>query len=262
MRKVFILLAALSFVLFTAEKCSLPTRGGSEPEPEVDTLAPTPSAADLIVMVYSNAYDGFLNVREQPDVKSPIIAKIVNGPMGAVKMGEVGGWTIVKVGDKIGYASSRYLQTEPTPEFTDADMAKLLQGVWIRESPQDQRVIVLFKNGILAEGFTFEGWTNAGNWKVEGNVLSVNYTREIDFSNPGTWLDVDIREKWIIVSGDLLEDNLGDPFKKSKLLTDKQVTDIEGHGGSLEWYELSPSTLDAFYEQAHLRATGSFPSGE
>ena len=145
------------------------TFGEGEP---ADTLTSTPSATDLIVMVYSNAYDGFLNVREQPDVKSPIIGKILNGPMGAVKMGEVGGWTIVKVGETIGYASSRYLQTEPTAEFTDKDMEKCIQGIWATKQDGVQQAIVLMKGGVFVKGDFSQGWTSCGNWSVNGNVLT------------------------------------------------------------------------------------------
>ena len=255
MKKLLILLAAVCFIGLTSSKCSF-ERTITEPEDEVDTLAPTPSATDLIVMVYSNAYDGFLNVREQPDTKAPIIGKIVNGPMGAVKMGEVGGWTVVKVGETIGYASSRYLQTEPTAEFTDADMAKCLMGEWMRESPMDQRVVVLMKDGLVAEGYTVEGWLHCGFWEVTGNVLSIHLTKLFPIGG-SAWEDDDVVEAWEIVNGDLINDGT-DVYKKQRLISAKDYDAKE----EPNWYDLSQDALDHLYEQTHLRAKGSFPSGE
>ena len=258
MKKLFLLLAALSFMLFTAEKCSL-ERKIVDPEPEVDTLAPTPSAADLIEMVYSNAYDGFLNVREQPDTKAPIIGKILNGPMGAVKMGEVGGWTVVKVGDKIGYASSRYLQTEPTAEFTDKDMEKCIQGIWLSEESKDymvpQRVIYLCKNGVFALGFPVEGIYQLGEWEVKGSLLAIHITREgID-----PWVECDEKEEWVVVNGDLLTDNHDLKYKKQSIMSKKAYKQyVESCPGvsPVMWYKSDSEHFEFVYEEAHLQVKG------
>jgi len=217
MKKVLLIMAVLS--LIAGGKCTGGGRdGGNEGEP-VDTLAPTPSAADLVVMVYSNAYDGFLNVREQPDVKSPIIGKILNGPMGAVKMGEIGGWTIVKVGETVGYASSRYLQTEPTAVFTDKDMEKCIQGIWATKADGAQQAIVLMKNGCFVKGDFSQGWTNCGKWAVNGNAL--NLSIKYDTSDFGAhWEVCEASEIWTVVNGDSIK-NADAAFTKKSVLSKK-----------------------------------------
>jgi hypothetical protein len=255
MKKVLLIMALLS--LIAGGKCSGGRNGGNAEGEPADTLTSTPSATDLIVMVYSNAYDGFLNVREQPDVKSPIIGKILNGPMGAVKMGEVGGWTIVKVGETIGYASSRYLQTEPTAEFTDKDMEKCLMGEWIRDSKMDQRVLVLMKNGLVAEGYTLEGWLSCGTWKVKGNVLELSFTKVFSMEKKG-WENGASTENWNIENGDLIIDGMSDKYKKQRLMSAKDYDALE----EPEWYVLSQDAMDYLYEQTHLQVKGTYPGGK
>ena len=256
MKYVFMFMAAVMLLAGAPKSCNQPKdNGGEEPE-VVDPDAPTPAATDLIVMVYSNAYDGFLNVREQPDTKSPVIGKILNGPMGAVKMGEVGGWTIVKVGDTVGYASSRYLQTEPTAEFTDKDMEKCLQGIWLGEEPKDyklsQRVVYLFKNNVIAEGFPVEGLNHVGTWEVKGNALNIHFTDE----KWSTWGDADVTENWIVVNGDQIKDQYGLKYKKQSIMSKKAYEEyVESCPGvsPVMWYKSDQENYNLIYEEAHLR---------
>jgi hypothetical protein len=219
MKYAFIFMAALWLLAAAPKSCIQPKNDGGEDVEAVDPDAPTPAATDLIVMVYSNAYDGFLNVREQPDTKSPIIGKILNGPLGAVKMGEVGGWTIVKVGDTIGYASSRYLQTEPTAEFTDKDMEKCIQGIWATKQDGAQQAIVLMKGGVFVKGDFSQGWTSCGNWSVKGNVL--NLANKAETSDSGAhWEIIESSEIWTVVNGDSIK-NADASFTKKSVLSKK-----------------------------------------
>lgn len=251
MKYVFMFMAAVMLLAGAPKSCNQPKdNGGEEPE-VVDPDAPTPAATDLIVMVYSNAYDGFLNVREQPDTKSPVIGKILNGPMGAVKMGEVGGWTIVKVGDTVGYASSRYLQTEPTAEFTDKDMEKCLQGIWLGEEPKDykifQRVVYLFKNNVVAEGYPVEGLEKVGTWEVKGNALTIHY------------IGTDETENWVVVNGDQIKDNLDQKYKKQSIMSKKAYEEYEKSCPGVSpvmWYKADQEKYNLIYEEAHLRVKG------
>jgi len=261
MKKLLLIAAAvLTLGVLSSSRCTGPSKTGDGPvTPPVDS-ASTPAATDLIVMVYSNAYDGFLNVREQPDVKSPIIGKILNGPMGAVKMGEVGGWTIVKVGEKIGYASSRYLQTEPTREFTDKDMEKCLIGIWTCEVPHNTHVLMLFEGGIYTAGTALEGRLVCGEWSVKGKALTLKETHN-HFGEGIQWNKSDSNTIVTVENGDKLVTEVGD-WKRCRVLSEKAYNDKVDAGEPLGWQEVDEENLTLLYESTHLVVKGSYPSGE
>lgn len=67
--------------------------------------------------VYSNAYDGFVNIRQSPNGKSPILGVLRNGPDGAVLIGTEGEWKEVNCHGVVGYVSGKYVQDTPTEVF-------------------------------------------------------------------------------------------------------------------------------------------------
>lgn len=67
--------------------------------------------------VYSNAYDGFVNIRQSPSSKAPILGVLKNGPDGAVLISREGDWTKVNYHGIEGYVSSQYIQDTPTEVF-------------------------------------------------------------------------------------------------------------------------------------------------
>jgi uncharacterized protein YgiM (DUF1202 family) len=64
--------------------------------------------------VYSNCYDGYLNVREEPSSKSKILSTLPNGPDGAELLGVEGKWSKVRVNGVVGYIWSADVQSTPT----------------------------------------------------------------------------------------------------------------------------------------------------
>ena len=58
------------------------------------------------VRVYSNAYDGFVNVREAPTTKSAILGKLRNGEDYLVQVAVEGNWIAVQWHGMIGYVNT------------------------------------------------------------------------------------------------------------------------------------------------------------
>ncbi len=52
---------------------------------------------------------GHLNIREQPSVKSPILATATDGTMVSI-LKTVGGWYLIQFGDVVGYANASYIK--------------------------------------------------------------------------------------------------------------------------------------------------------
>lgn len=88
---------------------------------------------DDVAMVYSNMYDGYLNVRAEPSTKSQVLGTLRNGPEGAELLGVEGKWTKVRVNGIEGYVWSAYLQSEPSePVFISAS-AVVGEWMWVDE---------------------------------------------------------------------------------------------------------------------------------
>ena len=80
-------------------------------------------------LVYSNAYDGYLNIRQRPTVKSSIIGQLRNGPKGAEFIGAEGNWIKVRYNGVEGYVSGSYVQYTPTVAVDPDISVEWLQGV-------------------------------------------------------------------------------------------------------------------------------------
>ena len=126
MKRLFFLATTMLLLVScggSASKSAAPAE--SAPEAEV---APVEAEVDL-PKVYSNCYDGYLNVRAQPTTKSQILGRFNNGPEGAELLGVEGNWSKVRVNGVEGYVSSNYLQSTPTePAYLDANV---ILGEWI-----------------------------------------------------------------------------------------------------------------------------------
>ncbi len=66
----------------------------------------------IFTVVFATSDDGFVNVRERPSSKAPILAKLwiaSHGLGNGVLRGLSGNWSKVSVGDVTGYAYSKYV---------------------------------------------------------------------------------------------------------------------------------------------------------
>lgn len=67
--------------------------------------------------VYSNAYDGFVNIRQSPSSSAPILGVLKNGPDGAVLLGTEGEWKKIDYNGIVGYVYEKYVQDTPTEVY-------------------------------------------------------------------------------------------------------------------------------------------------
>ena len=75
------------------------------------------SSPNTPLKVYSNAYDGFVNIRQAPQSKAPVVGVLRNGPEGAVLLGAEGEWKYIDCNGIKGYVYEKYVQNTPTEVF-------------------------------------------------------------------------------------------------------------------------------------------------
>ena len=116
------------------------------PETEVIEVPANEQSASEIV--YANAYDGFVNMREIPTSKGAIIEKFKNGSKGAILLEEDEEWAKIDYQGTIGYVYKKYLTYTPTKEVTVNIDGNWLRGVW-KESNKNYAYLI-FNNGTYA----------------------------------------------------------------------------------------------------------------
>ena len=77
------------------------------------------SSSNSSKKVYSNANDGFVNIRQTPQSKAPVLGVLKNGPEGAILLGTEGDWKKIDCNGIVGYVYERYIQDTPTEVFKD-----------------------------------------------------------------------------------------------------------------------------------------------
>lgn len=128
--------------------------------------------------VYSNCYDGYLNVRLKPTSKSQIVGTLHNGPEGAELLGVEGKWSKVRVNGVVGYVFSSYLQSKPTePVYIKASA---VVGEWFGESG----TLKINSNGTFEHTFGHSAsmsYTEGGKWYLSRNKIILKYNDEENF---------------------------------------------------------------------------------
>lgn len=83
-------------------------------------LLATPLRAEEFPATYAVtgvASDDVLNIRARPDAGSAIIGALDPDATGVEVLGTAGNWAVVSTGEGTGYASLRFLEREPGPEW-------------------------------------------------------------------------------------------------------------------------------------------------
>lgn len=122
----------------------------------------------VLPKVYSNCFDGYLNVRAEPSSKSKILGTLPNGPEGAELLGVDGKWSKVRVNGVVGYVWSADVQSTPTePVFISASDV-VGEWLWADENAH-MNSYTIESNG----KFEAEGWcvSRSGTWYLSRNKL-------------------------------------------------------------------------------------------
>ena len=130
------------------------------------------SASVASQKVYSNCYDGYLNLRAQPTSKSQIVGRLNNGPEGAELLGVEGSWSKVSVNGVVGYVASKYLQSTPT-ESVYIDASSVV-GQWNWTGFGPPICYTVQSNGKFVKD-CFEAPSVSGTWYLSGSNLILEY---------------------------------------------------------------------------------------
>lgn len=137
-----------------------------------------------VVKIYSNAYDGYTNVRQSPSSKSKILGKLRSGNEYVVLIGMEGNWYEVEYYDQIGYVHKDHVGDTPLKPVTVEVDAKWLEGCWYDKDYVYQEGYVfylVYSNGKFTKEHEYEyGTLCHGRWHLEGDeiVLTSAYVAE------------------------------------------------------------------------------------
>lgn len=118
------------------------------------------------VRVYSNAYDGFVNVRAQPSAKSAKLGKLKNGNDYLEKLGVQGKWIKVKWQNTVGYVDSSLVGHTPWKPVTLSIDANSIEGQY----SMNHSDLFIFSNGRYICFYNC-GDYEYGVWRFEGNEI-------------------------------------------------------------------------------------------
>lgn len=139
-----------------------------EPEAEAEAA----NEAD-VPMVYSNCFDGYLNVRAEPSSKSKVVGTLRNGPEGAELLGVEGKWTKVSVNGVVGYIWSADTQSYPSdPVYIDAS-AVVGEWEWADENAHFDSCTIESKGDFYMSGYL--SMEASGKWHLSGHNIILKY---------------------------------------------------------------------------------------
>ena len=132
------------------------------------------------VRVYSNAYDGYTNVRQKPTSKSKLVGTIRQGNEYVVATGVEDNWIQVDYYGQTGYVHKDHVGDTPCqPVTVDVD-ANWLSGWW---PAYDDGNYFIYSNGRYSKHYVFHDTLDSihGKWHLEGNevVFTPLYVKEL-----------------------------------------------------------------------------------
>ena len=155
---------------------------------ETQEAAPVEEAepVDTRPRVYACAYDAFVNIRETPEAKAPILGVFRNGPDGAVLLGTEGEWTKIDCNGIVGYVLSKYVQNTPTVAYTGTATLDDIAGIYTRPGGGG---LYLWEDGTWESGYN---WANVyGYYILQNNEVKLVVTSQCVDANPDMWETID-----------------------------------------------------------------------
>ena len=176
--------------------------------------------------VYSWAYDGFTNIREDTSFSAKVIGQFRNGPEGAILLEDFGEWMKIDISGQIGYVVSKYVRDAPSVAYTGDITVGWLEGIW--GSSDSGFNLLIFNNGTWEMGYDYT--FVYGKYLLQNtNELVLIPVKEI---NPeGDWIsaeDSDIEIVKINKAKNLLEYS-GTDYHKEEYMSQEAMD--EGYGG-------------------------------
>ena len=127
-----------------------------------------------VPMVYSNSYDGYLNVRAQPTTKSQVLGTLRNGPEGAVLLGVEGKWVKVRVNGIEGYVWAADTQSYPSDPVNISAASVIGEWVWCDENAHFDSCTIESNGNFYLSGYL--SMETSGKWHLSGNNLVLKHS--------------------------------------------------------------------------------------
>ncbi|MBQ5647652.1 MAG: SH3 domain-containing protein [Alistipes sp.] len=133
------------------------------------------------IRLYSNAYDGYVNIRQAPTTKSPILGRLFNGNDYIVQLGVQGNWHLVQWQGTVGYAHKNMVGYSPWKPVNIYVEASWLEGAYgYCGCKTNHWSYIVFSDGRFVEvgDYGYPGDDYAyGTWVLEGSsiVLTTKY---------------------------------------------------------------------------------------
>jgi hypothetical protein len=195
------LVLALSIFMLALSLSSCDLLGGVKEKEKQENPVPQVQAQPEI-RIYSNAYDGYVNVRQGPSAKSAKLGKLKNGPDYLVQLGVQGNWTKVKWQNGVGYVNNSVVGYTPwKPVYLGID-GNGIQGVYVgSDDCAWGGVYLVFSNGKFAKWRIPGGSSDTriylyyGTWRFEGMdiIFTTKYVIERDQHLRGARVGAEVR---------------------------------------------------------------------
>lgn len=196
--------------------------------PSVEEAEPV----DTRPRVYACAYDAFVNIREAPEAKAPILGVFRNGPEGAVLLGTEGEWTKIDCNGIVGYVVSKYVQDTPTVAYTGTATLDDIAGIYTRPGGGG---LYLWYDGTWESGYN---WPNDwGHYILQNNEVKLIPTGTANGDpDPNSWEEYDKATSEAnseVLPIDLAQHKVGEN-KKQPFITQKDIENAKKEYGE-DW---------------------------